>query len=1179
MNWFNNLKIRYKLALIVLLPGITLLAFSIKAIEERYDVYQDFSTTATDFHAIDYIYSIVSGLQTERTLSRAYQVTNDTTYQEALLRHRKVVDNAIHQLEQFIKRSEISKRFKDPRSHDPDRRINDPVNDLNQLIFDLESIRDVRAGFDNRNPNSDYFYFFSDIIQTAIYLVKAITSTNHDLSVLQKTNVSNLLARIEEHVSLETAHGLTFMSAPELNQEENKFLQTNMLVQNSLYDDFHFELATEKQKNMLYGSESQLTSQKINELRDQMLNLPAKLEILQQLDHTFSTRSWYNLCQLAQEGSEISPLIRSSSSRIFILLDKYRFLSKAKEDEQKALFTLSNLLNGCEQVETPDDAALWMSQLKTNLDVLNQAALTFKLPQWYEYSKQKSAHIHNIRQIIGQQALSEIIDLSDSARHQLVRYVIVTLLAIIGSLWLGYLLVSRASNTLGSINKTLSSYAESGHFSNKVSVYGNDEISEVAQHLNQVIDERESMNIALEHSETKFLEVCHASSEPIFLIKNHEISDFNLSAGNLLKIEDSDIKGVNLGELLIAPHQNEDERIKEINQLVDEAFSNGSAHKEINFLAPNQDDVSIIEISMISMVFQGENIIYCVCKDITAQKRAEKALIESKRAAEAANKTKSMFLANMSHELRTPMNGILGMASILQKTELNSEQNEYVSTINNSASTLLNILNDILDFSKIEAGKLQIEILPFNLVKLIEDVSSLLNVKAAEKGISLDTRIQPDLPQEMIGDYVRIKQIILNLCSNAIKFTDQGHVMIHVKRDPSVQVRPMSNKVPLVIEVVDTGHGINSQKLNDIFRVFTQEDSSTTRRFGGTGLGLTISRQLAELMGGKIGVESTKGKGSVFSLHLPLAAPKGVSEMFSRGLLQGQHVCLACNDQNELDSLREIYRHLGAVIHPVSSNTQLDNLFVKNDEISNSISLIHVSDDFDYSCVNGEIEKFKQQLTNTRLVFANSSQNDLLPESLSPEYFHGCYSKIYRYSILEPMLDRLQRIETSSEDTRTESDEPSKPITKADLSTSNEQQLNNGDNDANFAISVLLVEDNPVNQRVATRILEKLGCTVDLAEDGTKAMEMFHHNYDVILMDCQMPIMDGFEATRNIRAKEAMLGGKNLIIALTANTIEGDKRKCIEAGMDDFIPKPVTMNALQELLGKYFSHQENVVIQ
>ena len=330
MNWFNNLKIRYKLALIVLLPGITLLAFAIKAIDERYDVYQDFSTTATDFHAIDYIYSIVSGLQTERTLSRTYEITNEASYQEALLRHRKVVDNAIHQLEQFIKRSEISKRFKDPRSLDPYRRINDPINDLNQLIFDLESIRDVRAGFDNKNPNSDYFYFFSDIIQTALYLVKAITSTNHDLSVLQKTNVVNLLARIEEQVSLETAHGLTFMGTPSEKNDELKFLQTNMLVQNTLYDDFHFELATEKQKNMLYGSESQSASQKINELRDQMLNLPAKLEIIQQLEHILQTRSWYNLCQLVQEGSEISPLIQSSSSRIYILLDKYRFYPKPK---------------------------------------------------------------------------------------------------------------------------------------------------------------------------------------------------------------------------------------------------------------------------------------------------------------------------------------------------------------------------------------------------------------------------------------------------------------------------------------------------------------------------------------------------------------------------------------------------------------------------------------------------------------------------------------------------------------------------------------------------------------------------------------------------------------------------------------------------------------------------------
>jgi CheY-like chemotaxis protein len=284
--------------------------------------------------------------------------------------------------------------------------------------------------------------------------------------------------------------------------------------------------------------------------------------------------------------------------------------------------------------------------------------------------------------------------------------------------------------------------------------------------------------------------------------------------------------------------------------------------------------------------------------------------------------------------------------------------------------------------------------------------------------------------------------------------------------------------------------------------------------------------------------------------------------------LQGQHICLACFDKNEKDSLREVFRHLGATVHTVNTDEQLDQLFHRNDEVSQAISLIHISDDFDYSCVNQTLTKLAPALESTRIVFANSAQNDALPDSLSQELFDGCYSKIYRYSILEPMLHRLHVDEAPSE----------RLLTKADLTDSTQNSgLADSDQDANFAISVLLVEDNPVNQRVATRILEKLGCTVDLAEDGTKALEMFHHKYDVILMDCQMPVMDGFEATRNIRAQEATLGGKNLIIALTANTIEGDKRKCIEAGMDDFIPKPVTMNALQELLSKYFNHQQEQV--
>jgi signal transduction histidine kinase/CheY-like chemotaxis protein len=1160
MNWFNNLKIRYKLALIVLLPSITLLTFSFEAIQERYQVYQDFSTTATDFHSIDYLYSVVSGLQAERTLSRAYAVTKNEIFQADLLRHRRVVDNAIHQLERFVKRSKISDRFKDPRSVDLYRRINDPSNDLNQLIFDLESIKDVRAGFDNQNPNSDYFYFFTDIIQTSLYLIKAITATNYDLSVLQKTNVSNLLARIEEQVSRETAHGLTFMNHPSGHADELKFLQTNILVQNALYDDFHFELATDRQKGLLYDEDNQLILNRINILRDQMLNLPSKLEIIDQLASTFNNKDWEQICYIMQEGDDVSDLIRSSNNRVRILVDRYQFLANNIESEKDALNNLDGILNECIQDTVISDPSRYAQLVQDGIQELSLQSRRFNQQLWYEDSQQKSAHIHDIRQLIVQQALGEIIELSDRARHQLIRYVIVTLLAIIGSLWLGYILVSRASQTLGSINKTLTNYAHSGYFSNKVSVYGSDEISEVAQHINQVIDERESMNLALKNSENKFLEVCHASNEPIFLIHNHEVKDFNHSAESLLKLEPYKISGKNLGALLTSPSQPEEGRILEIKRLTDEAFSNGSSQKDITFLSPSQEDVLIIDISMISMVLRGENIIYCVCKDVTAQKRAEKALIQSKQAAEAANKTKSMFLANMSHELRTPMNGILGMASLLQKTELNSEQNEYVGTINNSASTLLNILNDILDFSKIEAGKLQVEILPFNLVKLLEDVTSLLNVKANEKGINLDTRIQPDLQQELLGDYIRIKQILLNLCSNAIKFTDSGHVLIHIKRDPNIPVRPMSNKVPIIIDVVDTGHGISDMKLNDIFKGFTQEDSSTTRRFGGTGLGLTISRQLAELMGGKIAVESTQGMGSTFSLHLPLASTRTSKEVVSRSLLQGEHIALACKDSNELDSLTSIFRHLGASTHPVTNQEQLENLLTNKNSISRSLSLLHISDDFRHEQLNKVLTGLKQELSNTRVIFANRAQSEALPKDLSKKLIDACYSKVYRYSVIEKMLERVLKQQNDSQTV----------ITKSDL-FSKEAKSQEAVNPACFSISVLLVEDNPVNQRVASKILEKLGCKVDVAENGQRALDRMDQNYDAILMDCQMPVMDGYEATRNIRKLEKSSDHKNLIIALTANTIEGDKNKCLEAGMDDFIPKPITMNALQDLLSNYFT--------
>jgi len=747
----------------------------------------------------------------------------------------------------------------------------------------------------------------------------------------------------------------------------------------------------------------------------------------------------------------------------------------------------------------------------------------------------------------------------------------------------------NASTDLNDLLSDMHGKSEEGEFDGKVEVDPHTDIGRIAHEYNQVL---ERVRLEIETREEAWRQLKEATHFQFIFENTHEgivqlslqgvVLETNPAAAALLgfsnKEELIEHAGVWLSDSVFADTHYRENLIKELD-------ANGIAKdREIDFQRHKDGQKGFINAS-IRLVEGNENQEACYLIsliDVSDKRENEKLRLE-KEAAEVANEAKSLFLANMSHEIRTPLNGVTGMIELLSRTEQTPQQSRYTTIAATSAQSLLSVINNILDVSKIEAGKLELESHEFDMHEMLADVADMFAPQAASKQLEIINSVSSDVPTMLVGDSERLRQVLVNLLNNAIKFTEKGHIALNTSVEKTLKG---AFHIRFVVE--DTGCGIPENAVNTLFDAFTQADISTTRQYGGTGLGLTICRQLIELMRGKIRVTSKEGLGTRFIVDVIIPAGDARQESNKPNLAAehaGKRILVVDDHPANLTLVTELLNPYGVQLATAedakSALRALENAHAEGWTFDVALLDFHMPEMDGYHLAKAI--RSSRAYESMEIVMLTSIDQAIPASEQESLRIDSSITKPLRatrfFEVMNTVLQKISDHSVASNSVATNDSPVKTPVDKStnsasekivDLEPETVVSPANADEVAGSNNSVLLVEDNPVNQLVAEGLLEDMGYVVTTADDGQQALDLLKTNrFDAVLMDCQMPVMDGFEATRQWRGYERKNGLVQLpIIALTANAVKGDRERCLEAGMSDYVTKPIDTKILSDVLSK-----------